>query len=144
MEYYELLIVFVDDVLAVSHSPKSIMKDIGLAFYIKYNKYGPSTAYLVSNLEPNRTWIYIMEHIIFPLYFCYRGEILSSFSLLFSSLRKTRFSSFLSTILILITNKKCFIPLKYFFNLLYSYPNAITRLTLDIYKNMVLKYVAHW
>ena len=41
-----------DDVLAVSPSPESVMKDIGLAFEIKYNKYGPPTAYLGANVEP--------------------------------------------------------------------------------------------
>ena len=40
-----------DDVLAVSHSPDSIMKYIGLSFYIKDNKYGPPTAYLGANAE---------------------------------------------------------------------------------------------
>ena len=51
MEYYELLLVYVDDVLAVSHSPESIMKDIGLEFYIKDNKYGPPNDYLGANVE---------------------------------------------------------------------------------------------
>ena len=41
-----------DDVLAVSQSPESIIKDIGLSFYIKDNKYGPPTAYLCANVEP--------------------------------------------------------------------------------------------
>ena len=44
--------VYVDDVLAFSHSPESIMKDIGLAFDIKYNKYGLPTAYFGANIEP--------------------------------------------------------------------------------------------
>ena len=52
MEYYELLLVYVDNILAVSHSPESIMKDIGLEFYIKGNNYGPPTAYLGANLQP--------------------------------------------------------------------------------------------
>ena len=50
--YYELLVFYVDDVLAVSHSPESIMKYIGLEFDIKYNEYGPPTAYLGANVEP--------------------------------------------------------------------------------------------
>ena len=47
--YYELLVFYVDDVLAVSHLPEIIMKSIGLAFDIKDNNYGPSTTYLGSN-----------------------------------------------------------------------------------------------
>ena len=35
MEYNDLLIVYVDDVLAIIQSPESIMKDIGLTFDIK-------------------------------------------------------------------------------------------------------------
>ena len=38
--------------MAVRHSPESIMKDIGLQFDIKDNKYGPPTAYLDANAEP--------------------------------------------------------------------------------------------
>ena len=41
-----------DDVFAVSHSPESTMKDIGLAFDIKNKKYVPPTAYLGTNVEP--------------------------------------------------------------------------------------------
>ena len=52
MEYYELLPVYADDVLAVSHSPESIMKDIGLSFRIKDNKYGTPTNYLGVNVVP--------------------------------------------------------------------------------------------
>ena len=52
MGYYDLLLVYVDDVLAVSHSPKSILKDVGLEFYIKDNKYGPRNFYLGANGEP--------------------------------------------------------------------------------------------
>ena len=33
--YYELLLVYVDDVLAISHDPEAIMKTIGLGFVIK-------------------------------------------------------------------------------------------------------------
>ena len=51
-EYYELLLVYVDEVLAVRQSLESIMKDIGFAFEIKDNKYGPNTAYLGDNVEP--------------------------------------------------------------------------------------------
>ena len=50
--YYELFLVYVDDFLAVSHSPESIMRGIGLVFDIKYKKYGPPTAYLGASVEP--------------------------------------------------------------------------------------------
>ena len=46
------MLVYVDDVFAFSHSPESIMKDIGLSFDIKDNKYGSPTAYLGANVEP--------------------------------------------------------------------------------------------
>ena len=42
-EYYELFLVYVSDVLAVSHSPDSIIKDIELKFDIRDNKFGPPT-----------------------------------------------------------------------------------------------------
>ena len=41
-----------DDVLAVVRSPESIIKDVGLAFDINDNKYGPPTDYLGANVEP--------------------------------------------------------------------------------------------
>ena len=50
-EYYDTLLVYVDDILEFIHSPKSIMRDIGLAFDIKDNKYGPPTTYLGDNIE---------------------------------------------------------------------------------------------
>ena len=46
------LLVSVDDVLAFSHSPESIMKDIVLAFDIKGKNYGPPTTSLGANVEP--------------------------------------------------------------------------------------------
>ena len=49
---YKLLLIYVDDLLEVSHSPQSIMNDIGLTFDIKDKKYGPPTAYLGANVEP--------------------------------------------------------------------------------------------
>lgn len=45
-EYYEYLLVYVDDVLVVSHAPEDIMKQIGTEFEIKNNEYGPPTSYL--------------------------------------------------------------------------------------------------
>ena len=46
------MLVYVDEVLAVRQSLESIMKDIGFAFEIKDNKYGPPTDYLGANVEP--------------------------------------------------------------------------------------------
>ena len=51
-DYYELLLAYVDDVLAKIQSPESKMKDIGLAFDIKDNKYGPPTAYFGADVQP--------------------------------------------------------------------------------------------
>ena len=54
-----------DDTLAVIHLPESIMKDIGLSFEMKDNKYGPPTAYLGANVEPfqmsNRKYAWILK-----------------------------------------------------------------------------------
>ena len=44
--YYEYLLVYVDDVLVVSHNPGKIMEAIGLEFEIKNNFCGPPTTYL--------------------------------------------------------------------------------------------------
>ncbi|KAL7523049.1 hypothetical protein ACHAWF_000341, partial [Thalassiosira exigua] len=49
--YYELLLVYVDDVLAISHDPKKIMEAIGKSFEIKNDEYGPPTTYLGGQLE---------------------------------------------------------------------------------------------
>ena len=49
--YYELLLVYVDDVLAISHDPGEIMKDIGKRFKIKNNGIGPPTCYLGANIS---------------------------------------------------------------------------------------------
>ncbi|KAL7527793.1 hypothetical protein ACHAWF_002307 [Thalassiosira exigua] len=49
--YYELLLVYVDDVLAISHDPKKIMETIEKRFEIKNDEYGPPTAYLGGELE---------------------------------------------------------------------------------------------
>ena len=46
--YYELLLVYVDDVLAVSHDPEEIMKMIGKRFEIKNDEYGPPKTYEVA------------------------------------------------------------------------------------------------
>ena len=49
--YYELLLVYVDDVLAVSCDPESIMKQIGAGFDIKNDEWGPPTRYLGADVE---------------------------------------------------------------------------------------------
>ena len=50
-EYYELLLVYVDDVLAVSHDPGAIMKMIGMRFEIKNDEWGPPKRYLGADVE---------------------------------------------------------------------------------------------
>ena len=50
-EYYELLLVYVDDVLAISHDPGAIMKMIGKRFEIKNDEYGPPKQYLGADVE---------------------------------------------------------------------------------------------
>ena len=49
--YYELLLVYVDDVLAISHDPGTIMERIGKTFEIKNDEYGPPTEYFGTNVE---------------------------------------------------------------------------------------------
>ncbi|KAL7539628.1 hypothetical protein ACHAWF_006464 [Thalassiosira exigua] len=49
--YYELLLVYVDDVLAISHDPEKIMETIGKRFEIKNDQYSPPTTYLGGELE---------------------------------------------------------------------------------------------
>lgn len=39
--YYKYLLVYVDNVLLFSHTPASVMKDIGWEFQIKNDQYGP-------------------------------------------------------------------------------------------------------
>ncbi|KAL7535614.1 hypothetical protein ACHAWF_005213 [Thalassiosira exigua] len=49
--YYELLLVYANDVLAVSHGPKKIMEKIRKCFEIKNDEYGPPTTYLGGEVE---------------------------------------------------------------------------------------------
>ena len=42
----ELLLVYVDDVLEISHNPKVIMEKTGIIFEIKNDEYGPPTHYI--------------------------------------------------------------------------------------------------
>lgn len=50
-DYYELLLVYVDDVLACSHDPSKIMKSIGEKFEIKNDEYGTPTQYLGADVQ---------------------------------------------------------------------------------------------
>lgn len=49
--YYELLLVYVDDVLAISHDPGEIMKTIGSKFEIKNGDVAPPTQYLGADIS---------------------------------------------------------------------------------------------
>jgi hypothetical protein len=51
VEYYELLLVYVDDVLVISHDPQAVMREIGSAFEIKDGKTGEPERYLGANIE---------------------------------------------------------------------------------------------
>ena len=68
--YYEYVLVYVDDVLAISHDPMTIMKRIGEHFTIKDDKYGPPTTYLGANFEQiqldDGSWAWSMtsEHYV--------------------------------------------------------------------------------
>jgi hypothetical protein len=49
--YYEYLLVYMDDVLVVSHTPEEVMKAIGAEFQIKNDEYGPPTTYLGAGIS---------------------------------------------------------------------------------------------
>lgn len=49
--YYEYLLVYVDDVLVVSHAPGEVMQQIGTEFEINNNEYGPPTSYLGAGIS---------------------------------------------------------------------------------------------
>ena len=49
--YYEYLLVYVNDVLVVSHAPNEVMKGIGEQFEIKNGEYGPPTTYLGAGIS---------------------------------------------------------------------------------------------
>ena len=49
--YYELLLVYVDDCMVVSHKPDLTMKAIGEIYELKDDKYGPPEAYLGAVIE---------------------------------------------------------------------------------------------
>ena len=50
-EYYELLLVYVDDVLCVSHAPREVLKKIGQRFLIKDDKIEEPKIYLGADIE---------------------------------------------------------------------------------------------
>lgn len=50
-KYYEMLLVYVDDCLVVSHDPEKIMIDIGKEFEIKNGEYGAPEFYLGAGIE---------------------------------------------------------------------------------------------
>ena len=49
--YYKLLLVHVDDVLAISRDLEGIMKQIGSTFEIKNDEYGPPKRYLRADIQ---------------------------------------------------------------------------------------------
>ena len=49
--YYELLLVYVDDCMVVSHDPEKTMKAIGEIYELKDDSYGPPEAYLGAVIE---------------------------------------------------------------------------------------------
>ena len=51
LAYYEYLLVYVDDILVVSHAPEEVMKQIGSEFEIKNGEYGPPTSYLGAGIS---------------------------------------------------------------------------------------------
>ena len=50
-EYYEYLLVYVDDVMAISHRPKEIITAIGKIYDLKDDPAGPPKRYLGANIE---------------------------------------------------------------------------------------------
>ena len=49
--YYELLLVYVDDVLCISHAPEAVMEAIGKRFEIKNDEIAPPKTYLGADIE---------------------------------------------------------------------------------------------
>jgi hypothetical protein len=54
-KYYECVLCYVDEVLAISTSPHLIMKSIQERFKLKGDKYGPPTSYLGAQLSKMTT-----------------------------------------------------------------------------------------
>ena len=53
-EYYEYILVYVDDILAISHDPKTVMKHIQANFKFKDNKVEPPDMYLGAKLRKRK------------------------------------------------------------------------------------------
>jgi hypothetical protein len=51
MEYYELLLVYVDDVLCCSHNPQAVMDALALTYDLKDGSVGPPTIYLGAEIK---------------------------------------------------------------------------------------------
>ena len=49
--YYKLLLVYVENVLAISHVPDLIMEMVGMRVEIKHDAWGPPTRYLVAGVS---------------------------------------------------------------------------------------------
>ncbi len=49
--YYEYLLVYVDDLLALSEQPQAIMNDVNSSFHLKPESVGPPDLYLVAKLR---------------------------------------------------------------------------------------------
>lgn len=50
-EYYELVLVYVDDILHISHQPKVLMQQIGKIYRLKEGSVGPPDRYLGANVS---------------------------------------------------------------------------------------------
>ena len=50
-EYYEYLLVYVDDVLAISHDPKPKIDEIGKTYELKKGSVGPPMIFGSNNFE---------------------------------------------------------------------------------------------
>ena len=50
-EYYEYLLVYVDDILAISHDPKPLIEEIGKTYELKKGSVGPPMRYLGATIS---------------------------------------------------------------------------------------------
>ena len=50
-KYYEYLLVYVDDVLAISHDPKPLIEEIGKTYELKKGSVGPPARYLGATIS---------------------------------------------------------------------------------------------
>jgi Reverse transcriptase (RNA-dependent DNA polymerase) len=69
-KYYEMILCYVDDVLAISESPVEIIRSIQGKFKLKGNKFGPPTDYLgaqlstTTNANGTECWIQSAENYV--------------------------------------------------------------------------------